>query len=137
MGKKILLVEDDLTSRKLMELILSKEGYQVITASNGLEGLRKSRLELPDLLVLDVMLPGLDGFEICYRLRGDQDTAKLPILMLSAKGQESDRNSALQVGANAFLPKPVDRLVLLDKVKELLESSISGKPESGDTEKVG
>lgn len=120
MGKKILVVEDDPTSLKFLELILSKEGYQVITASNGLEGLRKAREESPDLLILDVMLPGFDGFEICHRLRSEPDMAKLPILMLSAKWQESDRDAASRVGANAFLSKPVDRIVLLNKVAEFL-----------------
>lgn len=123
MGKKILIIEDDPVSRKMTELILNKEGYDVIISANGLEGLRKARTESPDLLITDVMLPGLDGFEICYRLREDTVTAKLPILMLSAKGQESDRDSASKVGANAFLSKPVDRPVLLSKVAELLKSS--------------
>jgi DNA-binding response OmpR family regulator len=127
MDKKILLIEDDPVSRKMMELILNKEGFQVLTSANGLEGLRKARTESPDLLILDVMLPGLDGFEICYRLRGDPDTARLPILILSAKGQDSDRNAALQVGASAFLPKPVDRQVLLSKVAELLKLPVSGE----------
>jgi diguanylate cyclase len=129
MGKKLLLVEDDAVSRKLMELILNKEGYEMITASNGLEGLRKARLESPALLILDVMLPGLDGFEICYRLRNDPATANLPILILSAKSQDSDKNSALQVGANAFLSKPVDRLVLLDTVAQLLKAAVPNEPE--------
>jgi DNA-binding response OmpR family regulator len=120
MAKKILVVEDDPTSLKFLELILNKEGYQVMTASNGLEGLRKAKQESPDLLILDVMLPGFDGFEICHRLRIEPNTAELPILMLSAKGQESDQNTAARVGANAFLSKPVDRIVLLNKVTEFL-----------------
>jgi two-component system, cell cycle response regulator len=135
MGKKILLIEDDPVSRKLLELVIAKEGFQVITAVNGLEGLKKVHLESPDLLVLDVMLPGLDGFEVCHRLRCDPATEKLPILILSAKGQESDRNVALQVGANAFLPKPIDRLTLLSKMTELPNLSVSSQPEkqvSGD-----
>ncbi len=120
MAKKILVVEDDPTSLKFLELILNKEGYQVMTASNGLEGLRKAKQESPDLLILDVMLPGFDGFEICHRLRIEPNTAELPILMLSAKGQESDQNTAARVGANAFLSKQVDRIVLLNKVTEFL-----------------
>lgn len=139
MGKKILIIEDDPVSRKFMELILNKEGFEMLTSANGLEGLRKARTESPDLLILDVMLPGLDGFEICYRLRGDPETAKLPILILSAKGQDSDRDSALKVGANAFLPKPVDRLVLLSKVAELLNLSPSepAKQDPTDLPKSG
>lgn len=120
MAKKILVVEDDPTSLKFLELILNKEGYQVMTASNGLEGPRKAKQESPDLLILDVMLPGFDGFEICHRLRIEPNTAELPILMLSAKGQESDQNTAARVGANAFLSKQVDRIVLLNKVTEFL-----------------
>jgi DNA-binding response OmpR family regulator len=123
MAKKILLIEDDAVSRRLMELVLIKEGFQVTTANNGLEGLRKVNLESPDLLVLDVMLPGLDGFEICYRLRNNPDTSKLPVLILSAKSQESDKNAALKVGANAFLAKPVNREVLLNKIAELFNPS--------------
>jgi DNA-binding response OmpR family regulator len=129
MGKKILLIEDDPVSRKFLELIIIKEGYQVITAINGLEGLRKVRLESPDLLVLDVMLPGLDGFEVCHRLRSDPVTEKLPIIILSAKGQDSDKNSALKVGANVFLPKPIDRLTLLGKIAELLKLPVSSDAE--------
>jgi DNA-binding response OmpR family regulator len=136
MGKKVLLIEDDSVSRKFMELILIKEGFEVITAVNGLEGLRKARTEAPNVLVLDVMLPGLDGFEICYRLRNDPETANLPILVLSAKSQESDKISALQVGANAFLSKPVDRLVLINKVNELLNLSVAGTPEKQPSAEV-
>lgn len=120
MGKKILVVDDDPTSLRLLELILSKEGYQVISASNGLEALRKARTESPDLLILDVMLPGFDGLEVCHRLRSEPGMAKLPILMLSAKQQKSDQDAASKVGANAFLPKPVNRTALLSKVAEFV-----------------
>lgn len=120
MGKKILVVEDDPTSLKLLELILSKEGYEVVAASNGLEGLRMAKLDSPDLVVMDVMLPGLDGFEVCHRLRSEAATAGLPVLMLSSKRQKSDIETATKVGANAFLPKPVDRTEFLSKVSELL-----------------
>ena len=74
----------------------------------------------PDLLILDVMLPGLDGFEICNRLRHEPQTVRLPIIMLSAKGQETDKTTGLKVGANEYLTKPVDRVVLLEKVTSLL-----------------
>jgi DNA-binding response OmpR family regulator len=120
MGKRILVVDDDPTSLKLLDLVLNKEGYQVMTASNGLEALRKARQESPDLLILDVMLPGFDGFEICHRLRSEPATAATPIMMLSSKQQKSDHDAASKVGANAFLAKPVDRTSLLAKVAELL-----------------
>lgn len=103
-----------------MTHILEKEGYEVISSSNGLFGLRKAREENPSLLILDVMLPGLDGFEVCHRLREDADTAQIPVIMLSAKGQDTDKAAALKVGANEFYAKPADRLVLLAKIAELL-----------------
>jgi two-component system cell cycle response regulator len=129
MGKRILIVDDDPTSLKLLDLILNKEGYQVMTASNGLEALRKARLESPDLLILDVMLPGFDGFEICHRLRTEPATATMPIMMLSSKQQKSDQDAASKVGANAFLAKPVDRTALLAKVAELLGDQKPPEPE--------
>jgi DNA-binding response OmpR family regulator len=129
MGKRILVVDDDPTSLKLLDLILNKEGYQVMTASNGLEALRKARLEAPDLLILDVMLPGFDGFEICHRLRTEPATATMPIMMLSSKQQKSDQDAASKVGANAFLAKPVDRTALLTKVAELLGDQKPPEPE--------
>ena len=103
--------------------MLEREGYQVLTASNGIVGLRTVKDENPDLLILDVMLPGIDGFEICNRLRAESQTAQLPIIMLSAKGQDADRDTGLKVGANDYLTKPVDRSVLIDKVQSLLTGS--------------
>ncbi len=83
-------------------------------------GFRKAIEEKPELLLLDVMLPGLDGYEVCSRLREDPVTAKLPVIMLSAKGQDTDRDAALKVGATEFFAKPADRAVLLAKVRDLL-----------------
>jgi DNA-binding response OmpR family regulator len=119
-SKRILIVEDDPGVLRATSYILEKEGYQVLTAQDGLEGLKKARGDNPDLLILDVMLPGIDGFEICHSLRGEPKTAGLPILMFSAKGQESDKATGLKVGADEYLTKPVDRTVLLDKVADLL-----------------
>jgi two-component system cell cycle response regulator len=133
MGKRILVVDDDPTSLKLLDLVLNKEGYQVMTASNGLEALRKARLESPDLLILDVMLPGFDGFEICHRLRTEPATATMPIMMLSSKQQKSDQDAASKVGANAFLAKPVDRTALLTKVAELLGDQKPPEPKPNAT----
>jgi DNA-binding response OmpR family regulator len=120
MAKKILIIEDDPSFSRAINHIIEKEGYAVITANNGLTGLRMAQGEKPDLLVLDVMLPGLDGFEICNRLRRDPLTATLPIIMLSAKGQESDKTMGLKLGANEYLTKPVDRALLLEKITALL-----------------
>jgi two-component system alkaline phosphatase synthesis response regulator PhoP len=103
--------------------IFEREGYEVISATNGILGLRKAKEESPALLLLDVMLPGLDGFEVCHRLRLDAVTDSLPIIMMSAKGQDTDKTTALRVGANEFFAKPVDRVTLINKVAELINSS--------------
>ena len=118
--KKILIIEDDPSFSRAITHIIQKEGYDVISASNGMAGLRMAKGENPDLLILDVMLPGLDGFEICSRLRQDTLTANLPIIMLSAKGQEVDKTTGLKVGASEYLTKPIDRALLLEKITSLL-----------------
>jgi DNA-binding response OmpR family regulator len=116
----VMVIEDDPSFLRYLSHILEREGYTVISASNGLTGLRKVKEAKPALLILDVMLPGLDGFEVCHRLHDDTETGNIPVIMLSAKGQDSDRVSALSVGAREFFAKPVDRLVLLNKIKELI-----------------
>ena len=119
-AKKILIIEDDPSFSRAINHIVEKEGYDVSTASNGMTGLRMVKENQPDLLILDVMLPGLDGFEICSQLRAEEITATMPIIMLSAKGQETDKTTGLSVGANEYLTKPVDRALLLEKITSLL-----------------
>jgi two-component system alkaline phosphatase synthesis response regulator PhoP len=120
MTKKILVIEDDPAISRLVDYSLRHEGYEVIAASNGLEGIRKANQEAPDLVILDVMLPGMDGFEICHQLRSEPDTAKLPILMFSAKAQEIDKNTGLKVGADDYLPKPAAPAEIVSRVAKLL-----------------
>ena len=120
MPAKILIVEDDRPSARLLGYTLEKEGYQVLLATNGIEGLKKALEESPDLVVLDVMLPGLDGFEVCHRLKGRPATAGLPVLMLSAKAQESDLRTGEKVGADRYLVKPVDPDFIVAAVESLL-----------------
>jgi two-component system alkaline phosphatase synthesis response regulator PhoP len=120
MDKKILVIEDDPATLRLIDYSLRHEGYQVLTASNGLEGLRKAHDAEPDLIILDVMLPGMDGFEICHSLRSEPDTAQLPILMLSAKAQEIDKDTGLKVGADDYLAKPADPSEIVSRVESLL-----------------
>ena len=114
-AKRILSIEDDPSFSRAINHIVEKEAYDVSTASNGMTGLRMVKENPPDLLILDVMLPGLDGFEICSQLRSEESTAKLPRIMLSAKEQETDKTTGLSVGANEYLTKPVDRTLGLDK----------------------
>ena len=120
MGKKILVIEDDPATLRLVDYSLKQEGYQIIKASNGLEGIRKALGESPDLVILDVMLPGMDGFEICFRLRSEPTTAKLPILMFSAKAQEIDKDTGIKVGADDYLTKPSAPADIINHVEKLL-----------------
>jgi len=118
--KRVLVVEDDPAASRFVGYTLEQEGYEVSIASNGLEGIMKAQQEKPDILVLDGMLPGLDGFQVCRRLRAQAETAKLPILMVSAKAQEADKAAGLKVGADDYLAKPVDPTKLVERVRELL-----------------
>lgn len=113
----ILVVEDDLTLLETLEYNLSGEGYQVITAADGLTALEIARQEQPDLIVLDLMLPRLDGFEVCRILRRE---TSVPILMLTARTEEVDRVVGLEVGADDYLTKPFSMRELLARVKALL-----------------
>lgn len=114
---RLLVVEDDLTLLETLEYNLTAEGYRVLTATDGLAAVEVARKERPDLVVLDVMLPGLDGFEVCRVLRRD---SAVPILMLTARAGETDRVVGLEVGADDYLTKPFSMRELLARVKALL-----------------
>jgi DNA-binding response OmpR family regulator len=114
---KLLVVEDDLILLGTLEYNLAAEGYRVLTATDGLAALEVARKEQPDLVVLDVMLPGLDGFEVCRILRRE---THVPILMLTARVSETDRVVGLEVGADDYLTKPFSMRELLARVKALL-----------------
>lgn len=117
---KILVVDDDPAGQRLIKYMLTPEGYDVITASNGILGLQMATQQSPDLVLLDIMLPGIDGFEVCRRLREGSNTADISIVMLSGKAQETDRDTGLKMGADAYLIKPVDRQELIDTVSKLV-----------------
>jgi two-component system alkaline phosphatase synthesis response regulator PhoP len=125
MNNKVLIIEDDPATSRLVDYSLRHHGYQVITATNGLEGVRKAQTETPDLVVLDVMLPGIDGYEICHRLRADTATAGLLILMFSAKAQEIDKKTGLKVGADDYLTKPAAPAEIVARVERLLAKKYS------------
>jgi len=128
MNKKILIIEDDPSALRLIQYTLEQEGYQVLAATNGLAGIRKAQNEELDLIVLDIMLPGIDGFEICHRLRAEPQTAQLPILMLSAKAQEVDKATGLKVGANDYITKPADPSEIINRVRTLLAQTKHTSP---------
>ena len=120
---KILLIEDEKNISKVVSYNLEREGYQVLTARDGEEGLEKARKEAPDLLLLDLMLPKVDGLEVCRRLKADPKTASLPIIMLTAKTQEADRVVGLEMGADDYVPKPFSPRELIARVKAVLRRS--------------
>jgi two-component system alkaline phosphatase synthesis response regulator PhoP len=128
MEKKILVIEDDPATLRLVDYSLRHAGYQVITSSNGLEGVRKALGESPDLVILDVMLPGMDGFEICNRLKSEPNTAQLPILMFSAKAQEIDKDTGIKVGADEYLTKPAAPSEIVSRVEKLLAKKKDAAP---------
>ncbi|TET53437.1 MAG: response regulator [Anaerolineales bacterium] len=127
MTSKILLIEDDPIARRLVELQLGTEGYELLTAPDGLQGLKIVAETPPDLILLDLMLPGLDGFEILSRLRADPKTAKLPVIVLSAKSRPTDMDTAAKIGANAYLTKPYSRDELITLVTSVVSDG-AGDP---------
>lgn len=120
MAKRILVVDDDPTALRLIGYSLQQEGYDVLTAANGLDGLAQVRQLHPDLVILDIMMPDLDGFEVCRRLRADPATRRLPVLMLTAKGQVADKVAGFRAGADDYLVKPADPGELVARVAALL-----------------
>ncbi|MFP4346410.1 MAG: response regulator [Anaerolineales bacterium] len=117
MKDKILVVEDELALRETLEYNLQRQGYDVLTTANGVNAIDLAKAEEPDLILLDLMLPGLDGFEVCRILRQDMN---VPILMLTAKADEIDKVVGLEVGADDYLTKPFSMRELLARVKALL-----------------
>jgi DNA-binding response OmpR family regulator len=118
---KILVVDDEPEAVELVEFNLKQAGYAVVTASDGAQALQKARSLSPNLIVLDVMLPELDGFEICKLLRREPATARIPIIMLTAKAAEIDRVLGLELGADDYLTKPFSPRELLLRIKKLLD----------------
>ena len=118
--KKILVVEDEPDILQLVKLYLEKEGFRTATAVNGAQALKKVKEDKPDLIVLDLMLPEIDGLEVCKRLRSVPDTAMLPIIMLTAKAEESDTVIGLELGADDYVAKPFSPKALVARIKALL-----------------
>jgi len=121
---RILVVDDEPEAVELVEFNLKQAGYAVTTAVDGAEALKKARSQTPDLIVLDVMLPEMDGFEICKTLRGETPTARTPILMLTAKAAEIDRVLGLELGADDYLTKPFSPRELVLRVKKILQRGL-------------
>jgi CheY-like chemotaxis protein/MinD-like ATPase involved in chromosome partitioning or flagellar assembly len=124
---KLLIIEDDPTAMRLIEYTLKQRGYQVMTTRNGLEGIITAQKEEPDLIILDIMLPGIDGYEVCKRLRTGTQTAKIPILVISAKIQKEDINTGFRAGADDYLCKPASPSEIIMRVENLLGKKSSGQ----------
>jgi len=120
MGEKILIIDDDLDTLRLVGLMLQRQGYQISAATNGQQGLDKAFEEDPDLILLDVMMPDMDGYEVTRRLRQNPSTVETPILMFTAKTQLDDKVIGFEVGANDYLTKPTHPTELQARVKTLL-----------------
>src|SRR5258706_15628445 len=120
MTARVLVVDDILSNVKLLEAKLAAEYFEVITACNGEQALARVAAELPDIVLLDVMMPGMDGFEVCRRIKGNARTAHIPVVMVTALDQPSDRVTGLEAGADDFLTKPVDDTALFARVRSLV-----------------
>ena len=120
MAKKILVVEDEVEINELVCSRLEISGYEVISAQDGLEGLEKARKEMPDLIILDIMMPKLNGYHVCRMLKFDEKYKSIPIIFLTARGQQYDKDVGKEVSADSYIAKPFDGEVLLKEVNRLL-----------------
>src|SRR3954468_7175240 len=120
MTARVLVVDDILSNVKLLEAKLTAEYFEVVTAFNGMECLAKMEQGIPDIVLLDVMMPGMDGFEVCRRIKSNTKTTHIPVVMVTALDQPSDRVTGLDAGADDFLTKPVDDTALFARVRSLV-----------------
>jgi DNA-binding response OmpR family regulator len=120
---KILLVDDETQLVAMVQMRLEANGYEVITANDGEEGLAKAKSEKPDLIMLDVMMPKMDGYKVCGLLKNDTRYCKIPIILFSARAQQGDKDVGGEVGADAYVTKPFEPSVLLAKIKDLLDKN--------------
>jgi DNA-binding response OmpR family regulator len=126
MGGRILLIEDEGNIREAIGFILSRAGWEVQGHGNGATAIEAVTRTKPDLIILDIMLPGLSGFEILRALREGADTAGLPVLVLTARGQARDQEAAFEIGADAYLTKPFSNADLLATVARLAKAQVTG-----------
>lgn len=120
MAKRILVVDDEARVLTVIQKRLESAGYEVITAMDGNEGLAKARAEKPDLIILDLILPKLNGYQVCSILKRDTYYKQIPILMLTARSQERDIDEGMRVGADAYMTKPFKNEALLAQIEQLL-----------------
>ena len=125
--KKILIVDDSPTERHALTELLSKKGYAVVTAQDGAEGIAKSRSEAPDLILMDVVMPGVNGYQATRTIARDDATRHIPVILCTTKSQETDKIWGMRQGAYAYLVKPIDSRQLFAKISSL-DSTQAGSP---------
>jgi two-component system phosphate regulon response regulator PhoB len=130
-GKNILVVDDERDILELISYNLRKNGYDVTTALTGKEALQQIRNELPDLVVLDLMLPGIDGLDVCRLMKSEPRTSQVPIVMVTARGDEADVVTGLEMGADDYVTKPFSPRILLARIKALLRRLEAPEPQDG------
>ncbi len=129
---RILIIEDERGLTDVLTYNLQREGYETLVAHDGQEGLRKAQMQVPDLIILDIMLPGIDGLEVCRTLRASKPTSKIPILMLTAKSEETDQIVGFTVGADDYVTKPFSVKVLLQRIRALKRRADAAPESNGD-----
>jgi two-component system alkaline phosphatase synthesis response regulator PhoP len=127
---KILVVDDEIYIVHILDFSLGMEGYDVVTALDGEQALERIRSEKPDLIVLDIMMPKLDGYEVCKTIKSDPATKQIPVILLSAKGRNVDQKMGFDVGADDYITKPFSPRKLVERINQLLGQSISERPAS-------
>jgi two-component system phosphate regulon response regulator PhoB len=131
--QRVLIIEDDTSLAEVLAYNLKEAGYVTIHAADGQEGLHQAQVTSPNLIILDLMLPLMDGIEVCRRLRSDPTTHEIPIVMLTAKAEEMDQVVGFSVGADDYVTKPFSVKVLMERIKALLRRRLSAEVDDRDT----
>jgi two-component system alkaline phosphatase synthesis response regulator PhoP len=125
---KILVVDDEIYIVHILDFSLGMEGYEVVTALDGEQALEKLKQEKPDLIVLDIMMPKLDGYEVCKAIKSDPETRQIPVILLSAKGRNVDQKMGFDVGADDYITKPFSPRKLVERINQLLGQTVTERP---------
>ena len=125
---KILVVDDEIYIVHILDFSLGMEGYEVVTALDGEQALEKVKTEKPDLIVLDIMMPKLDGYEVCKNIKSSASTQHIPVILLSAKGRNVDQKLGFDVGADDYITKPFSPRKLVERINQLLGQTITERP---------
>ena len=131
-NQRILVIEDETNIQELIKYNLEKNGYKVVVSDNGIDGLEEAIANVPDLILLDLMLPGMDGLEVCKRLRMDKRTKKVPIFMLTAKSEELDKILGLELGADDYITKPFSIKELIARIRAAMRRISDDRNEEAD-----